>query len=60
MTKFKKKYKYPIFGPLLPKFVWKWIFHKNRAPQLFSIFCPLASSKKSEKTNEPISKITLN
>ena len=48
MTKFSKK-----IGQ-------KWIFHKNWAPSHFSIYSPLTSSKKSEKTNESILRRTLN
>ena len=56
---FKKSGIYPIFGPFLPKFGQKWIFHINRAPSLFSIYSPLTSCKKSEKSNEAIPRKTL-
>ena len=42
----------PIFGPFLPKFGEKSpisIFHKNRAPSLFSIYSPLTSFLKIRK-----------
>ena len=53
MTTFSKKGKSNLFlGPFLPKFRQKWIFHKNQAPSIFSIYGPLTSSKKSEQTNE--------
>ena len=55
---FPKNTKYPIFGPFLPKFGQKWIFHKNRAPSLFSM--SPTSCKKSEKINKPILRKTLN
>ena len=59
MKKFSKKCNV-IFGFFLPKFWQKWIFHKNLAPSLFSIYSPLTSCKKLEKTNEPIQRKTLN
>ena len=48
MTKFSENAKYAIFGPFLPKFCQKGIFHKNRGPSLFTIYSPLTSCKKSE------------
>ena len=54
MTKLSKNAKYHIFEPVLPKFGQKWIFNKNQALLLFSIYSPLTPCKKSEKTNEPI------
>ena len=48
-----------LFGPLLPIF-WKIrVFPKNRALSLFSLYGPLTSCKKSEKTNETILRKTV-
>ena len=55
MTKFKKKNaKYSFLGPFFPNFAQK------SSPQLFSIYSPLGSCKKDDKTNKPILRITLN
>ena len=48
---FQKNVKYSILGLFLAKFGQKWIFNKNQAPSLFSIYSPLTSCKNSEKTN---------
>ena len=47
--KIKKNAQYPISAPFLPRFGQNWIFHKNRAPSLFSIYIPLNSRKKQKK-----------
>ena len=43
-----------IFDPFYPKFGILGFFSKNRFPSLFSIYGPLTSCKKSEKSLEPI------
>ena len=53
-SQFQKNAKYPIFGPFLPKFGQKWIFYKNWALSLSSIYSHVTSCKISDKTNEPI------
>ena len=47
--KIKKNAQYPISAPFLPRFGQNWIFHKNWAPSLFSIYIPLNSRKKQKK-----------
>ena len=42
------------FGPFWPKNGQMDFFLKNRAPSVSSLYGPLTSCKKSEKTNEPI------
>ena len=42
------------FGPFWPKKGPRDFFFENRAPSLFSLYGPLTSCKKSEKTNDTI------
>ena len=42
------------FGPFLPKFEQTGFFPKKRAPSLLTLYGPLTSCKRSEKTLEPI------
>ena len=58
---FKKCKKKPILEQFLPKFGQKNEFStKNQIPSIFSIYSPLTSCKKTEKTNKPILRKTLN
>ena len=46
------------FGHFLPNLGKTGIFSKNRAPSLLHLYGPLTSYKRTEKTNEPISRKT--
>ena len=56
---FQNKVKCSFFWLFLPKFRQKWIFQRNWVLSHFIFYSPLTSCKKSEKTNEPILRKTL-
>ena len=57
MTQFPLKFKKSYVDPFFPKNKEMRFFQKNRASSLLSIYDPLTSCKKLEKTNEPIPRI---
>ena len=60
MTTSSKKCKIPYLWTFSAQIGQKWIFHKNSATLLCSIYSSLTSSKKSGKTSEPIPRNILN
>ena len=60
LRKLWKTLKNPIFNPFWPIFPKMRFFSKNRAPSLFYLYWPLTSCKKSESSNDPILRKSVN